>query len=74
MKVRIVAKTSLPAQYYTHLYYYSSNKETDLAKQVNSCTLDLHSHMLGESQGWGTLVGCRLWGLAESDTTEVTEQ
>ena len=28
----------------------------------------------GESQGWGSLVGCRLWGLAESDTTEATQQ
>ena len=26
----------------------------------------------GESQGRGTLVGCRLWGRTESDTTEVT--
>ena len=26
----------------------------------------------GESQGWGSLVGCRLWGLTESDITEVT--
>ena len=26
----------------------------------------------GESQGWGSLMGCRLWGLTESDTTEVT--
>ena len=26
----------------------------------------------GESQGWGSLVGCRLWGHTESDTTEVT--
>ena len=26
----------------------------------------------GESQGWGSLVGCRLWGLTELDTTEVT--
>ena len=25
-----------------------------------------------ESQGRGSLVGCRLWGLTESDTTEVT--
>ena len=24
----------------------------------------------GESQGWGSLVGCRLWGGTESDTTE----
>ena len=26
----------------------------------------------GESQGWGSLVGCSLWGHTESDTTEVT--
>ena len=26
----------------------------------------------GESQGLGSLVGCHLWGLTESDTTEVT--
>ena len=26
----------------------------------------------GESQGWGSLVGCRLWRRTESDTTEVT--
>ena len=28
----------------------------------------------GESQGWGSLVGCCLWGRTESDTTEVTQQ
>ena len=26
----------------------------------------------GKSQGWGSLVGCRLWGGTELDTTEVT--
>ena len=26
----------------------------------------------GESQGWGNLVGCCLWGRTESDTTDVT--
>ena len=32
-----------------------------------------HSSFLpGESQGWGSLVGCHLWGLTESDTAEVT--
>ena len=32
-----------------------------------------HSSVLArESQGWGSLVGCRLWGRTESDTTEVT--
>ena len=28
----------------------------------------------GESQEWRSLVGCRLWGRTESDTTEVTQQ
>ena len=26
----------------------------------------------GESQRWGSLVGCHLWGRTESDTTEAT--
>ena len=28
----------------------------------------------GESQGWGSLVGFRLWGRTESHTTEATQQ
>ena len=28
----------------------------------------------GESQGWRSLVGCRLWGRTEPDTTKVTQQ
>ena len=28
----------------------------------------------GESQGQWSLVGCRLWGRTESDTTDVTQQ
>ena len=28
----------------------------------------------GESQGRGSLVGCRLWGRTELDTSEVTQQ
>ena len=28
----------------------------------------------GESQGWGSLVGCHLCGRPESDTTEATQQ
>ena len=27
----------------------------------------------GESQGRGSLMGCRLWGCTESDTTEVSD-
>ena len=34
-----------------------------------------HSVFLpGESQGWGNLVGFRLWGCTELDTTEATQQ
>ena len=33
-----------------------------------------HSILPGESQGWGSLVGRRLWGRTESDTTEATSQ
>ena len=28
----------------------------------------------GESQGWGSLVGCHLWGRTESVTTEAMQQ
>ena len=28
--------------------------------------------LLGESQGWGSLVGCHLWGRTELDMTEGT--
>ena len=32
-----------------------------------------HSSVLAwRIQGWGSLVGCRLWGRTESDTTEAT--
>ena len=31
-----------------------------------------YSVLPGELQGWGSLVGCHLWGRTESDTTEVT--
>ena len=33
---------------------------------------NLDSILPGRSHGWRSLVGCRLWGRTESDTTEVT--
>ena len=51
--------------------------------RLNDFTFTFHFHTLekematppvflpGESQGRGSLVGCRLWGHTESDTTEV---
>ena len=52
--------------------------------RLNDFTFTFHFHALekemaptqvflpGESQGRGSLVGCRLWGRTESDMTEVT--
>ena len=52
--------------------------------RLSDFTFTLHFHALekemattpvflpGESQGRGSLVGCRLWDLMESDTTEAT--
>ena len=53
--------------------------------QLSDFTFTFHFHALeeematpvflpGESQGRGSLVGCRLWGRTESDTTEATQQ
>ena len=51
--------------------------------RLSDFTLTFHFHALekemathsvflpGESQGWGSLVDCHLWGCTESDTTEV---
>ena len=52
--------------------------------QLSDFTFTFHFHALekemattpvflpGESQGWWSLVGCRLWGHTELNTTEVT--
>ena len=50
--------------------------------RLNDFTFTFHFHALekemathflpGESQGRGSLVGCRLWGRTESDMTEET--
>ena len=52
--------------------------------RLSDFTFTFHFHALGkemqptpvflpgESQGQGSLMGCRLWGRTESDTTEVT--
>ena len=56
--------------------------ESDMTERLNfhfslSCIGEgngnpLRSFLSGESQGRGSLVGCRLWGRTESDTTEAT--
>ena len=57
-----------------------SNSESDTTEQLHfhfflSCIGEGNGnplHLLGESQSWGSLVGCRLWGCSESDMTEAT--
>ena len=58
-----------------------SHKESDSTEQLHfhfslSCVREGNGNPLvflpGESQGQGSLVGFRLWGRTESDTTEVT--
>ena len=41
-------------------------------EEVEKEMATLSSILPGESQGHRTLVGCRLWGRTESDTTEAT--
>ena len=57
---------------------------TEGQTRLSDFTFTFHFHSLekemaptplflpGESQGWGSLVGCHLWGCTESDTTEAT--
>ena len=42
--------------------------------RVPAATLEAPVFLPGESQGWGSLMGCRLWGGTESDTTDATQQ
>ena len=54
--------------------------------RLSNFTFTFHFHALekemattpvvlpGESQGWGSLMGCHLWDPKESDTTEATQQ
>ena len=56
-------------------------KESDMTERLHSLFTFMHWRrkwqptavfLPGESQGRGRLVGCRLWGHTESDTTEAT--
>ena len=58
-----VARSQIQLSDFTFTFYFH-----ELEKEMAT-----HSMFLpGESQGRGSLVGCRLWGRTESDTTEVT--
>ena len=57
---------NLPAMQETQIQ--SLGWEDPLKKEMTTPS----SILAGESQGRGSLVGCRLWGRTESDTTEAT--
>ena len=58
-----VAKSSALLSSFTFTFHFHA-----LEKEMATHS----SVLLGESQGPGSLVGCRLWGRTESDTTEAT--
>ena len=58
-----VAKSRARLSDFTFTFYFHA-LETEMATHT--------SVLPGESQGWGSLVGCCLWGRTESDTTEAT--
>ena len=61
--VHAVAKTWMRLSNFTFTFHFHA-----LEKEMTT-----HSVFLpGESQGRGSLVGCRLWGHTESEMTEAT--
>ena len=60
-----VAKSQMPLSDFTFTFHFPA-----LEKEMATTPVFLP----GESQGRGSLVGCRLWGRTESDTTEATQQ
>ena len=61
--VHVVAKTRTRLSDFTFTFHFHA-----LEKEMAT-----HSSVLAwRSQGWGSLVGCHLWGRTGSDMTEVT--
>ena len=56
------------------VYHLEGEMTSKLNRNINAFyTLKFYLAFLsGESQGRGGLMGCRLWGRTESDTTEAT--
>ena len=51
------------------IVFVSSRRKREMATHSTTPVL-----LPGESQGWGSLVGCRPWGRTESDMTGATWQ
>ena len=53
-----------------HVIFLLDSPLTNLASCMSKIPIPVF--LSRESQGWGSLVGCRLWGHTESDMTEAT--
>ena len=78
-------KTQQLPQDWKRSLFISIPKKGNAKEYANYCIIALISHaswrrqwhptpvlLPGKSHGWRSLLGCRLWGRAESDTTEAT--
>ena len=63
---------TLPQTPRCHLWYLQSSPTVDKPEPNVRKWQPTPVFLPGESQEWGSLVGCRLCGRTESDTTEVT--
>ena len=60
-----VAKSQMRLSDFTFTFHFHA-----LEKEMATCSTPVL--LPGESQGWGSLVCCRLWGHIELDMTEAT--
>ena len=70
---KLLCSTGNYTQYFLITYKGNesgNNTQTYICTHVYVCPTPVF--LPGESQGWGSLVGFRLWGHTESDTTEAT--
>ena len=69
--------SDLAFNYFTH-FHYARNTDSEefiwlrYVLFIMAATSHIPVFLPGESQGRRSLVGCRLWGRTESDTTEMT--
>ena len=84
-RCQLTARSFSPGcQVQSELDFPQSMGSLRVLARLSDFTFTFHFHALerkwqptpvflpGESQGWGSLVGCRLWGRTEVDTTEAT--
>ena len=57
---------------YIYIYIYNIMEHMHVKVQISASSQPTPIFLPGESQGQRSLVGCRLWGCTESDTTDAT--